>query len=190
MNKQALVDFIIPTYNRKEPLKCMLASLMSQTNKNWTAEVIQDGSSDLAYIVREFNDPRITFSHTSKRWNDWGHTLREIGKQKSSAKYIIMTGDDNYYTPNFVEELRKATNDSPGIVYWDMVHSHYNYQLFKCKLIINEIDMGAFATRNDLAKQIKLGTSFAADGEYVRDFVKMFPKTIKRKIDKVLFVHN
>lgn len=185
-----LVDFIIPTYNRINPLRCMLSSLLAQTDNSWKATVIQDGNDNLEYIIDELDDPRITFESTEKRYNDWGHTLREMGKQKSNADYIIMTGDDNYYTPNFVAELRNAVKDKPGIVYWDMVHSHYNYQLFKCKLIINEIDMGAFATRNDLAKQIKMKTSFAADGEYVKEFVKKFPQTIKRKIDKVLFVHN
>ena len=101
-----------------------------------------------------------------------------------------MTGDDSYYTPNFVEELYQTSKNSPGMVYWDMVHSHYAYQYFRCLPAYNQIDMGAFATRRDLAQQIPLGTEYAADGLFVEKFKEMFPNKRIVKIDKVLFVHN
>jgi hypothetical protein len=50
--------------------------------------------------------------------------------------------------------------------------------------------MGAFATRNDLAQQIVLNTSYAADGEYVEEFKIKFPQENIIKIPKVLYVHN
>ena len=101
-----------------------------------------------------------------------------------------MSGDDNYYVPTFVSELKKAAVNSPGMIFWDMVHSHYGYSYFNCRPFFNQIDMGAFATRTDLAKKIKLGKGFAADGTYVEDFKKKFPKEKLTKINKVLFVHN
>lgn len=189
-----LVEFIIPTYNRTEPLRAMLASLMAQTDSDWHATVIQDGTEteDAFKIVSSFYDNRINCYATERRYNDWGHTPREIGKQQSEADYIIMTGDDNYYTPNFVAELRvaKELGKNPGMIYWDMVHSHYQYQFFKCQLGNNQIDMGAFATRNDLAKQIQLGKEFDADGIFVVNYLKKFPKENNHKIHKVLFIHN
>jgi glycosyltransferase involved in cell wall biosynthesis len=187
-----LVDFIIPTFNRHAPLKSMIASLVAQTNPGWGAHVVIDNPDDVenVKIVESFNDPRIRWSKMERRYNDWGHTPREFGKQKSEAKYIIMTGDDNYYTPNFVQELASVITHNPGIVYWDMVHSHYNYSCFKCKLVINEIDMGAFAVRRDLAQTLPLDKSFAADGEYVRNFLKKFSSEGSVKINKTLFVHN
>jgi hypothetical protein len=170
----------------------MLSSLLAQTNDNWCAHVIQDGTdNEISYkIVKSLGDNRIRYHATEERYNDWGHTPRELGKQESEARYIILSGDDNYYMPVFVEELSIASLDNPGIIYWDMVHSHYKYSYFKCSLGYNQIDMGAFATRNDLAKQIKLNTSYAADGEFIRDFNKKFPNEKRVKIDKVLFVHN
>jgi GT2 family glycosyltransferase len=187
-----LVEFIIPTYNRVEPLRAMLASLKAQTDLDWHATVIQDGTEteDSFKVVASLFDSRISCFATEKRYNDWGHSLRELGKNRSVADYVIMTGDDNYYTPNFVAELREAAKLNPGLIYWDMVHSHYDYQYFECRPAFNQIDMGAFATRNDLAKQIKLNTSYAADGEFVRDFNIKFPKEQKIKINKCLFVHN
>ena len=187
-----LVDFIIPTYNRPAPLRAMLASLVAQTNPDWGAHVVIDNheDEDNVKLVESFADPRIRWTKMDKRYNDWGHTPREYGKQKSEAKYIIMTGDDNYYTPNFVQEISVLCNVEVGMVYWDMVHSHYNYAYFKCVPAGGQIDMGAFATRRDLAQQIYLGTDFAADGWFVEQFKQKFPTENIAKINKVLFVHN
>lgn len=187
-----LVDFIIPTYNRPAPLKCMLSSLVAQTNPDWGAHVVIDNPEDVENVklVESFADPRIRWSKMDKRYNDWGHTPREYGKQKSEAKYIIMTGDDNYYTPNFVQEISVLCNVEVGMVYWDMVHSHYKYAYFKCVPAGGQIDMGAFATRRDLAQQIQLGTDYAADGWFVENFKQRFPVENIAKVNKVLFVHN
>ena len=187
-----LVDFIIPTYNRPAPLRCMIGSLIAQTNPSWRANVVIDNPEDVdnVKLVESFADDRLRWTKMDKRYNDWGHTPRELGKQMSECEYIIMTGDDNYYTPNFVQEISVLCNVEVGMVYWDMVHSHYNYSYFKCAPAGGQIDMGAFATRRDLAQQIQLGTDFAADGWFVEHFKQKFPTESISKINKVLFVHN
>jgi hypothetical protein len=76
------------------------------------------------------------------------------------------------------------------MVYWDMVHSHYNYAYFKCVPAGGQIDMGAFATRRDLAQQLYLGTDYAADGWFVENFKQRFPTENIAKVNKILFVHN
>lgn len=170
----------------------MLYSLMSQTNEDWGAHVIIDNPEDkvICSIAESFDDPRIRWTKLPERHNNWGHTPREIGKQLSEAEYIIMSGDDNYYTPNFVSEIHQASAENPGLIYWDMVHSHYGYSHFVCSPAFNQIDMGAFATRRDLAQSIKLNTTFAADGEYVEAFKVQYPREPIHKIPKILFVHN
>ena len=187
-----LVDFIIPTYNRPAPLRCMLASLIAQINPSWRANVVIDNPEDVdnVALVESFGDSRIRWTKMDKRYNDWGHTPREFGKQMSECQYVIMTGDDNYYTPNFVHELELRTESSPGMVYWDMVHSHFQYAYFRCVPAGGQIDMGAFATRRDIAQQIYLGTEYAADGWFVEQFKQKFPTENIARIDKVLFVHN
>lgn len=182
-----LVEFIIPTFDRIYPLQSMLASLVAQTSPNWIATVIVD---DIESTRSVYGSDKIKLQFTRQRYNDWGHTPREIGKQESTADYIIMTGDDNYYVPTFVEELEKAAIENPGIIYWDMVHNHYQYSYFQCSLVLGRIDMGAFATRRDIAQQIKLGTSYAADGHFISEFNERFPDEKRVKIEKVLFVHN
>lgn len=187
-----LVDFIIPTFSRINELRSMLSSLVAQTDGDWQAHVIVDDTQNDAILslAGSFRDNRIKVSFMDKRYNDWGHTPREWGKNQSDAMYVIMTGDDNYYTPNFVSELRQAAETIPGMIYWDMVHSHYKYAYFRCYPAYNQIDMGAFATRTNLAKKVELGKEYAADGLYVENFKKKFPNEEIIKIDKVLFVHN
>lgn len=190
--KKTKVEFIFPTFDRNYELRSALHSILAQTNPDWKVNVVVDNPfrSIADVIVDDIDDPRVYITHLDDRYNNWGHTPREKGKQMSMADYVIMTGDDGYYMPTFVEELHKMSKDSPGMIYWDMVHSHYDYQYFKCVPAFNQIDMGAFATRTDLAQQIKLNTSYAADGEFVEDFKKKFPSEAIVKINKVLFVHN
>lgn len=187
------VEFVIPTYDQDKELRSMLASLVAQTDEDWSAHVIVDNNTPMVAsdILAEIGDKRIRCTYMDKRYNDWGHTLREYGKQASPATYIVMSGDDNYYTPNFVQELKEAAKDGlPEFIYWDMIHSHYGYTFFKTSPYLNQIDIGAFATRADYAKQIKLKTSYAADGEYVQEFKQKFPSANMVKINKVLYVHN
>jgi glycosyltransferase involved in cell wall biosynthesis len=189
-----LVEFIIPTYYRPHLLKAMLASLVAQYDGDWGALVMidNDKNEEVENVCSIFNDSRIRWAYTEKRYNDWGHTPRQLGKQMSQADYIIMTGDDNYYTPNFVEELRKTVvqNNNPGVVFWNMVHSHYDYRFFECRFANHHIDMGAFATRKDIAHEIDLGTEYAADGIFVEKVKSRYANELFIRIDKVLFVHN
>jgi hypothetical protein len=187
-----IIEFLISTFYRPRELKCVLSSLVAQTRDNWKATVVIDNPLDTENIkiVQSFEDERIGFLLMDKRWNDWGHTPHEIAKQISNSDYIIMTNDDNYYCPILIEELNIVMDGSPGFIYWDMIHSHFNYQPFKCVPAGGQIDMGAFATRTDLAKQIPLTTKFDADGQFVEDFKKKFPNEQSIKINKTLFVHN
>lgn len=183
-----LIEFIIPTYNKVNELKCMLASLIAQTSKNWRATVVVDGGNK--EMIDIIIHPNIRYLQLDKRYNDWGQTPRDIGKQNSQAAYVVMTGDDNYYVPTCVDEIIKAAETNPGMIYWDMVHSHYDYHYFKCSPAYNQIDIGSFATRVDIAHQIKLNTSYAADGEFVEEYKRRFLSENIVKIEKILYVHN
>lgn len=191
---KSFVDFIIPTYQRYDQIKGTLYSLVSQYNTDWSAQVIIDDikNDTIVNIIKDINDSRISYTFAGQRYNDWGHTPREIGKQQSESQYIIMTGDDNYYVPTLVEELKLVANNSstPALIYWDMIHSHRNYHAFYSILTHGGIDMGAFATRNDIAKTIKLSSNFAADGEFIATMLTSYPLEKFVKIDKFLYVHN
>jgi len=185
-----MIGFSIPVYDRFDHLEVIINCLKVQTNPKWKAVIVIDGGYPEGYPANA-NDDRIIFLATDKRYNDWGHTPRNIGKNilANYCSYVVMTGDDNYYTPNAVDEMQKAAEGNPGMIYWDMVHSHYDYQYFKCSPGFNQIDIGAFATRSDIAKTIDLSKNFAADGEYVEEYKKKYTDTMIY-IPKILYIHN
>ena len=79
-----LVDFIIPTFSRINELRSMLSSLVAQTDGDWQAQVIVDDTQNDAILslAGSFRDNRIKVSFMDKRYNDWGHTPREWGKNQ------------------------------------------------------------------------------------------------------------
>ena len=106
----------------------------------------------------------IKFSKIDGPHNDWGHTARNYGLEHASQDWVVMTGDDNYYTPDFVSEFLKNSRGN-NFIFCNMVHNeaHYkHYQELKAEL---------------------------ADWIFVENFITLFPGGV-RHIDKILYVHN
>jgi hypothetical protein len=216
-SNDTFVEFIIPTFNRINELRVILSSLICQTDDDWSAHVVIDDkdNQEIINLVNSFKSDKIYYSNLDKNYKDYGHTPRNYGKNMSNAKYLIMTGDDNYYVPVFVAELKNAGKENPAVIYYDMIHSHphyhtrQSYQYWKSLLILNGIDIGSFAIRQDIAKKYDLINNHSADGFLIEEILKgicdnyiqyresvnnthsesVELKGIKR-IDKVLYVHN
>lgn len=191
--KPPTIEFIIPTYNRVKELYVILSSLVAQNDDNWKATIVVDNKENetVKHVVSKFESDKIEYIFLGKRYNDWGHTPRNVGKQASTSDYIILTGDDNYYVPTFISELNSIIRkEKVGIIYWDMIHNGYSYKPFNTRINDGYIDMGAFATRRDLAQQIDLNKSYSADSKYVKELINKFPDEKVIKINKILFVHN
>jgi glycosyltransferase involved in cell wall biosynthesis len=194
------VEFIIGTYNRPHHLATMLGSIVTQTVPNWRVHVIADGWFEGLEKVKEYFsfDNRIRFSIIDGPNKDFGNTPRMYGKEVCSEDWMIMTGDDNYYLPIVVEEILSVADSNTNFVYWDTLLNFANLE-WKYRGVLytkpepEMIDVGSFATRPSLARQIKYDTTtHTGDGEFARDYVNMFclePNSYK-KIDKILYLHN
>ena len=118
------IEFIIPAYSRTNHLITIIGSLMAQTNPNWIAHIVVDcppieSINRIKQIEKFFNDPRLTFTYLDERYNDWGHTPRNIGLEKATEEWVVMTGEDNYYAPVFVNEFLKGLEkDVVFVVIW------------------------------------------------------------------------
>jgi hypothetical protein len=87
---------------------------------------------------RRDNPKQISYECTKTRFNDYGHSLREIGLEKATGEYILITNADNYYSPKTLEFINKAIVNkaqNPDLVMFDMVHSHINPGLKKLRVI-------------------------------------------------------
>ena len=191
------IEFIIPTYSRVNHLITLIGSLMAQLNPNWKAHIVadcppEDIQNKIKSVVDFFNDKRIKLTILPDRYNDWGHTPRQYGLNNATEEWVIMTGEDNYYTPEFVNSmLIQAKNQH--FVYCDMVHNWINqeYIPIKTKLNLGHIDIGAFMVKTNMAQKIKLRvTEEWADWYFVEEFVNKFKHANIKKVNKVLYVHN
>lgn len=189
------IEFIIPTYNRPDHLMVILNCLMAQTCDDWTAHVIADNPPEgtLDKVKRYFEDnDRIRFTHLQKRWNDWGHTPRNLGLSELREEWVVMTGEDNYYVPTFVAEVLRLATPPVNFIYCDMIHNWTKGQYYhvKCSPQQNEIDIGNSVYRSKLAKLMRLDArQIAADGIFCEAYLRRFGGE-QRHINKPLYVHN
>lgn len=192
------IEFIIPTYNRPNHLKTIVCSLLAQTNENWTAHIVGDCVDnnmleEIHKFLNHINDGRIRFSNLPVQYNNWGHTPRNYGLENAMEEWVVMTGEDNYYVPTFVDNFLSVVKDDVNFVFCNMVHnwSADNYITVNCGIEYGKIDIGNFMTRTSNAKQLRLKAKInQADFLFVEEYVNKFKDGKIIKIDKFLYVHN
>lgn len=194
----AKIEFIIPTWGRPDHLMCLLFALEAQTNQDFAVRIVIDGEDQLgmtpAWAQEEasFNVPKYKWERLTRRYNDWGHTPRNTGLAQASAEWVVMTGEDNYYVPTFVEEVLKVAAPDVNFIYTDMVHnwSGGEYKAINCTPKTGNIDIGNSIFRTELAKQMRLDVhDKCADGKFVEEYLRRFGGRSVR-INKLLYVHN
>lgn len=141
--------------------------------------------------VQGFSDDRVQLFHTSERFNDWGHTLRELGlAHVGDADFVVHTNADNYYAPAFIKQMMEAFTPDTVMTYCDMVHSHYGWNLIRSKLELGSIDCGAVMLRALVAVECGWRSrEFAADWVYIASVLKLYPDR-SIHVPRPLFVHN
>jgi len=74
----------------------------------------------LAYHDGPLHDTSVTMPVpmicTDRRYNDWGHTLRDMGMRRATGDYIVHFNADNILYPNALEEISKAIDRPPRVV--------------------------------------------------------------------------
>ena len=194
------IEFIIPAYDRTDHLMTVISSIVAQTVGNWKIHVVIDRPDDLtlekigniaAYYLYE---DRIKFTVLDKRYNDWGHTPRNYGLQKATSEWVIMSGEDNYYVPTFVENFLKYSDDEEvNFVFCNMVHNYVDDQYIPIngEIEYGKIDIGNFMTRRINAQKLQLDPTLnQADFKFVTEYIERFNQGKVVKIDKLLYVHN
>ena len=113
--RQPFFSIIICTYNRSGLLKRALVSLIRQSEKDWEAIVVDDGSTDssaeiiFSYIERHNN---IKYIYHPNR----GLGLsRNTGISLASGKYISFLDSDDEYADNHLDSRKQILMDNPGI---------------------------------------------------------------------------
>jgi hypothetical protein len=199
-----VIEVICVTYRQDGPLRVLVQSFLNQTAANWKLQIIHDGPDpafdEMMAAFAAGRENRITFWNTDKRYNDYGHSLREQGLRRITGDYILITNGDNYYVPVFVRQVtERIMAAQPDVVLFNMVHSrgpggrrNPRYSFFETSYRRRAIDMGSAIVRADLARAAGFrDKGFAGDATYFEDVAvaKAGPLHIE-KLEDVLFVHN
>src|SRR5215831_10527422 len=189
------LTFVVATYQQDLALDCLLKSLACQTLQNFRVLVIHDGpSQSTRSVVNACAAARpglFEYFETPNRFNDYGHSLRALGIERTNTEFILLTNGDNYYTPRFVEFMFEAIDKHAlDIALCDMVHS-YTYGLLRTRPLRNYIDMGCFIARTEAAKKVGFrDKTFSGDATYFEDLLDQQLPPALGKVCKVLMVHN
>jgi len=189
-----VVSFIVPVY---EKTMTTIPSLLVQTYENIEIIVYYDGKIPDYFVkyVESFEDKRIKLFNTTKRYNDWGHTPRNMAIDELSSKSVavIFTGGDNYFLPTFTEELFMPIKNSKDVLgtYCDMIHNNRNWQVMRTRLEYGNIDCGCFMARTELAREFRWGNRVDwEDWIFMDKIITKYGSERIIKIPRMLFIHN
>ena len=108
-------SIVIPAYNAAETISDTLASVLSQTNKNWEAVVINDGSTDAtADIVEDFaaRDSRIRLI---QQQHGGESAARNTGVNHARFDWLLFLDADDWISPVYLERMTTEIISDPGL---------------------------------------------------------------------------
>ena len=112
-------SIIVPLYNKAPYVRKALESVMSQTYRDWECIVVDDGSTDNSLeVVKEFVgwidnrwiDDRLTIISQS---NAGVAAARNRGVKESKGEYVCFLDADDWWEPNFIDEIDKLIIEYP-----------------------------------------------------------------------------
>lgn len=198
------ITIVCVAYQRYRKLEVLIHAFLAQTIQNFKLLILHDGPDEpmaqmLAGYKAKYPD-EINYGFSAQRHNDFGHSLRDLGISMLDTEYVLITNDDNYYCPKFLETMFDAIHaNRPDIVMCDMLHSHHNpggrpqvpYRYFETRPQRLSVDIGCFITTSALAKSAGFrDKTHDGDATYFEDIVKNAGTAKIIKIDQALFVHN
>jgi len=200
-NSGEMINIICVAYKRVIPLRILIDSFLVQTDPRWRLYIVHDGPApdSVKNMIAHVKDQRVSFEETDIRRGLWGHPNRQMMLKRlpfNHSDYLLMTNDDNYYTPIFVQMMLVRTRSQlarTGMVFCDTVHNYTKYEVLKTRLKVGSVDMGSFIVRMDIAK--KIGFNYMvmeADGKYAEECANYCKKSRLnvQYIPKALFIHN
>ena len=119
-----MFTIILPSYlgdypnaatNRPEKLLRAVRSVINQTYKDWELIIISDGCDETTHLVIDFfidYAPKIRLLKI-KRTKAWAGRPRNEGIIAAQMPYCTYLDSDDYYLPEYLEQLSKSITDNP-----------------------------------------------------------------------------
>tara|TARA_B100001029_G_scaffold178130_1_gene184167 strand:+ start:3260 stop:3874 length:615 start_codon:yes stop_codon:yes gene_type:complete len=202
-NKDPKIHVIAVAYEKFDFLKTFVQSMLNQSKKDWILTIIHDGPNEefknIMETYKRVLPNNINFENTSKRYNDYGHSLRDMGLKNILGEYVLLTNADNYFVPGAIEiltETLKKSNEKIDVIIFNFVASHHNYINFNTSYKRHLIDISSAIVKKELAEKVGFkDKSYDGDATYFENIAKLNEKINKKKlnilkINRTLLVHN
>lgn len=100
----SLCEVRIPTYRRPDLLPRAAKSLQAQTNRDWTAVVLDDSPDQEGRLVIEsLNDPRFVYRPNARNLGAAGNLDQAFQTRSyTGAAFAFVLEDDNWLLPEFI----------------------------------------------------------------------------------------
>jgi|JI6StandDraft_1071083.scaffolds.fasta_scaffold93793_2 glycosyltransferase involved in cell wall biosynthesis len=96
-------SIIIPVFNKEKFIEDTLKSVLQQSFTDYEILIINDGSTDASEAkILAFNDARIQYF---RKENEGVSEARNYGIENAKSEYITFLDADDYWYPNFLEEM-------------------------------------------------------------------------------------
>lgn len=109
----AFFTVIIPLFNKENFIESTLKSVLNQSFSDFEVLIINDGSTDKSEEkVLKFKDSRIKYFYKE---NGGVSAARNFGIEKAKANYITFIDADDFWYPNFLEEMFENIDRFPEL---------------------------------------------------------------------------
>lgn len=106
-------SIVIPLYNKEKFIIHTLKSVLKQSFTDFEIIIINDGSTDKSEEkIFQIDDTRIRY-YLKK--NSGASSTRNFGIEKAKSKYIAFLDADDYWYPNYLQEMYNNINKFPDI---------------------------------------------------------------------------
>jgi glycosyltransferase involved in cell wall biosynthesis len=139
-NKTPFFSVIITTFNRDHLICRALKSLTDQSDNNWEAIIVDDGSTDHTFtVISEFTDRFPGFRYIKQSHSGMA-AARNTGIAASEGRFITFLDSDDEFHPLHLETRRSIIEENP----------HIEFLYGKVKIIGNQFVPDRFDSRKTI----------------------------------------
>lgn len=110
---------IITTYNRSEVLTRAVKSLIAQTEPDWEAIIVDDGSTDDTHLrISKYLETHSNIFYIKQK-NKGEEGAKNTGIRVATGKYITFLDSDDSYKPDHLKIRKSILKEHPHI---DLLH--------------------------------------------------------------------
>ena len=188
---------IITAYNRESLITRALDSLIQQTEKDWEAIIIDDGSTDSTYgtlfpYLKMF--PQIKYF---RQRHSGGASSRNRGIMEAEGVYITFLDSDDEYSPNHLSVRKLKLLQNPGVRFLyggakilgnqyvpDRKNMNRRINLKRCAI------GGTFVIERNLAREMNgfITGKFGADADFLNRIREA--KIKRRKAAEATYIYH